>query len=187
MPLVCKTLGGSKNRPCRSSIAGIRSIGFAVYNPLNRVVTTPTGVIALATKYAASTITRFEVRSTTSKYLENAIKGSDTNGKNIKGTTTLTLSVPPDATERLEYAEIVDTLMDRTWVLFLELKDGSILVAGSQNGAEVLLSDSDTGATGSDLNGFMVTITTDEADFSSKYVLSGAGLTDYAAALKAVV
>lgn len=186
MAITCPTLTKSRGKNCKSSVAGIRAIGFGVYDPMNRVVTTSAGVVALSAKYGAGTIARFDVKNTTSKYIQNMTKGADSNGKNIKGTATLTLAVMPDATERLAMAEIVDTFMDRDWVLFIEYKDGTILCAGSQNGAEVLLADNDSGATGNDLNGYMITITTDEQENADKYTLSGAGLTEYALAIMAV-
>jgi hypothetical protein len=181
--MACKTLTASRNKPCASSIAGIRAISFGVFDPMNRVVTTSTGVIALATKYAANTLARFDVKNTTAKYLENGTKGADTNGKNVKGSVMLTLAIPPATADHLAVTEIVDTFIDREWVCFIEYKDGTIVAAGSQFGAEVLVADGDTGGTANDLNGYTVTISTDESDYSRKYALSGAGLTDYAAAL----
>lgn len=185
MAIVCKTLTKSKKIPCVKSIAGIRAVSFGIYNPLTRIATTSAGVVDVAAVYGVGTLARYEVRSTTSKYTETATTGEDTHSRNIKGTLPLMLAVPPDVTERLEIAKIEQTLAERQWVIFIEYKDGSIVCAGSQNGADVLTSDSDSGATGTDKNGFTVNITTDEADFSSLYVLTGDGLVDYAAALMA--
>jgi hypothetical protein len=46
-------------------------------------------------------------------------------------------------------------------VLFIERKDGTIVVAGSQLGAQVITADDDTGTIG-DLNGYTVTFQTME-------------------------
>jgi hypothetical protein len=54
-------------------------------------------------------------------------------------------------------------------VLFIEKKDGTIVVAGSQLGAQVITADDDTGGTIGDLNGYTVTFQTMEPDFSRKY------------------
>jgi hypothetical protein len=50
-------------------------------------------------------------------------------------------------------------------VLFIE-KKGTIVVAGSQLGAQVITADDDTGGTIGDLNGYTVTFQTMEPDFS---------------------
>jgi hypothetical protein len=70
---------------------------------------------------------------------------------------------------------------------FLKRKDGTIVVAGSQLGAQVITADDDTGGTIGDLNGYTVTFQTMEPDFSRKYLVTGAGLTAYATALMAYV
>lgn len=185
MAIVCRTLSKSKKLQCNKSVAGVRAISFGLYDPMNRIVTTTNGVVDLTTYYGADTLSRFEVKSTTSKYLENRTTGEDTRSTNIKGTFPLMLAIPPDATERIEVAKIEKTLADRQWVCFIEYKDGSIVAIGTQNGADVLTSDSDSGATATDRNGFMVTITTDEPDYASLYTLTGDALVDYAAALMA--
>lgn len=184
--MACPVLTTSRKIPCTASIAGIKAISFGVYNSLSRVVTTTAGVVTIATPYTTGTLARFEVKNTTAKFLENGTKGADSNAKNVKGAVSLMLAIPAETADRLAVSKIADTLMDRQWVLFLELKDGSIVCAGSQNGADVLTLDADTGATGNDMNGFTVNITTDEHEFASKYTLTGAGITEYAAALMAV-
>lgn len=187
MAITCATLTGSRKLPCKASVAGIRSIAFGVFDPMDRIVTTTAGVVTISGVYATSSLARFDVKNTTAKYLENATKGADTNSKSIKGAVSLHLTVPPDTADHIAVAKIADTLMDRQWVVFLELKDGTILCAGSQNGADVLTADADTGGTANDMNGFTVNITTDEIDFARKYALSGAGITEYASALMATV
>jgi len=179
----CATLTTSRTMPCNTSISGVRAVAFGVYKPLDRIVTTVSGVTDVASIYGAGTLARFEVKNTTAKYLENASKGADTNAKIVKGTFTLTLAIAPDLDDHLAVSKIADTLMDRQWVVFIEMKDGTILCAGTQNGADVLTIDGDTGGGGNDLNGFTVNITTEEPEFARKYVLSGAAITEYATAL----
>lgn len=179
------TLSGSHKRPTVSSINGIKAISFGLFDPLDRVVTTSAGVVALP--YGANTLARFDVKNTTAKYVETITKGGDTNAKSVAGTVPLTLAIEPDPTKHLSITKIVDTLIDRDWTAFLEYRDGTIVAIGSQNGAVVLTATGDTGGTANDLNGYTVTITTDEPDESRKYTLTGAGLTEYATALMAVV
>ena len=81
----------------------------------------------------------------------------------------------------------IEQLLSGEVVLFLERKDGSITVAGSQNGAMAITIDDQTGGTIGDLNGFTVTFQTMEPDFSRGYTLVGDALTEYTAALKSVV
>ena len=85
----------------------------------------------------------------------------------------------------IETTLLVEELLKGEVVLFLERKDGKIVVAGSQNGALAITADGDTGGTVGDLSGFTITFQTIEPDFSRKYILTGQGLTDYAAALLA--
>jgi hypothetical protein len=68
-------------------------------------------------------------------------------------------------------------------VMFIEKNNGTIVAAGSQNGALAITADDQTGGTIGDLNGFTVTFNTMEPDFSRGYILTGQGLVDYAAAL----
>jgi hypothetical protein len=80
---------------------------------------------------------------------------------------------------------MIEELLKGEVVLFIEKKDGTIVVAGSQL-AQVITADDDTGGTIGDLNGYTVTFQTMEPDFS-KYLVTGAGLTAYATALMAYV
>lgn len=89
--------------------------------------------------------------------------------------------------EDLALNAAVEEMLKGEVVLFLEKKDGTIVAAGSQLGALAVTADSDTGGTIGDLNGYTVTFNTMEPDFSRKYLLTGAGLTEYATALKAYV
>ena len=179
----CVTLTKSRKLACTSKIAGVVAIGIAPYDSLDRVETTGAGVVALP--YGAGTIARLELKNTATKYLENAVSGGDNRSTGVTGTIPCTFNVAAGA-------DIADTLMIEELlkgevVLFIEKKDGTIVCAGSQLGAQAITADGDTGGTIGDLNGYTVTFQTMEPDFSRKYLLTGAGLTAYATALMAYV
>lgn len=180
---MCVTLEKSKKLSCISGMAGIRAIGVAAFNSSALLTKTATGVIDVATAYGAGTIARLEVKSTTVNYVENGVSGGDNRSSGVTGNLPVILAVPNGAD--LEYAKMVEEMLKGEVILFLEKKNGSIVAAGSQNGALVVTADDQTGGTIGDLNGFTVNFNTMEPDFSRGYVLTGQGLTDYAAALMA--
>jgi hypothetical protein len=55
---------------------------------------------------------------------------------------------------------MIEELLKGEVVLFIEKKDGTIVIAGSQLGALAITADGDTGGTIGDLNGFTVTFQT---------------------------
>lgn len=179
---MCVTLTKSKKLGCVSGMAGIKAIGIAAFNSVG-LVKTATGVIDVATAYGAGTIARLEVKNSTINYVENGVSGGDNRSSGVTGSLPVVLNVPKDA--GIEYAGIVEELLKGEVCLFIEKKDGSIVAAGSQNGALAITADDQTGGTIGDLNGFTVTFQTMEADYSRGYLLSGQGLVDYAAALMA--
>lgn len=168
-----------------SPMAGVRAIGIGAFNSLSRIQTTVTGVTDLATYFGTGTIARLELKNTTTKFLENGISGGDNRSTGVNGSIACVFNVP--AGGDLETTAMVDELLKGEVVLFIERNDGKIVCAGSQNGALVTTADGDTGGQVGDLNGYTVTFNTMEPDFSRKYILSGDGLVDYAAALKAYV
>jgi hypothetical protein len=179
----CVTLTKSRKLACTSKIAGVVAIGIAPYDSLDRVVTTGAGVVALP--FGAGTIARLELKNTATKYLENGVSGGDNRSTGVTGTIPCTFNVAAGA-------DIADTLMVKELlkgevVLFIEKKDGTIVVAGSQLGAQAITADGDTGGTIGDLNGYTVTFQTMEPDFSREYLVTGTGLTAYATALMAYV
>lgn len=183
--MACVTLTKSRNLGCNTTGAGLVAVGIAPFSSLNKVVKTPTGVTALATIFGENTIARFEVKNTTTKYLENGTSGGDNRSKGVKGTLPVILNVAPG--EDIDLTATAEQLMNGPVVIFYEMKNGNIFVAGSQCGAEALTIDSDTGGQTGDLNGFTVTFNTDEPDFSRGYKLTGSAITDYAAALMPLV
>jgi hypothetical protein len=162
-------------------MAGVVAIGIAKYDSLNRVVTTATGVIALPVGMGAGSIARLELKNAATKYLENGVSGGDNRSTGVTGSITCTFNVAAgfDIADTL----MIEELLKGEVVLFIEKKDGTIVIAGSQLGALAITADGDTGGTIGDLNGFTVTFQTMEAGFSRKYLLTGAGLTAYATAL----
>lgn len=179
----CVTLTKSRKLACMSSMPGIAAIGVAPFDGANKIVTTPTGVIDVATAYGAGTIARLEVKNTTTKYLENGVSGGDSRSTGVTGNITAIFNVP--AGGDIETTLMVEELLKGEVVLFIEKKDGTITVAGANNGAMAITADDDSGGNIGDLNGFTVTFQTMEPDYSRKYLLTGQGLTDYAAALMA--
>ena len=177
----CVTLTKSRPLSCTSRIAGVRAIGVAKYDSLNRVVTTATGVVALPTPYGIGTIARLELKNTATKFLENAVSGGDNRSTGVTGNIQCVFNVA--AGQDIRDTLMIEELLKGEVVLFIEKKDGTITIAGSQLGAQVLTADDDTGGTIGDLNGFTVTFQTMEPDLSRKYLLTGAGLTAYATAI----
>lgn len=162
-------------------MSGIRAVGIAAFNSTPLLVKTPTGVIDVATSYGVATIARLEVKNSTINFVENGTVGEDSRSKGITGSLPVVLSVPKGAD--IEYAAMVEEMLKGEVCLFIEKKDGTIVAAGSQNGALAITSDDQTGGTIGDLNGFTITFQTKEEDYSRGYLLTGQGLTDYAAAL----
>ncbi len=177
------TLDKSRRLGCVSGMSGIKAIGIAVFNPAAKLAKTAGGVIDVATSYGASTIARLEVKNTTINYVENGVSGGDNRSTGVTGNLPAVVSVPLGAD--LEYVQFVEEALKGELGIFIEKKDGTIVAAGSQNGALAVTIDDQTGGAIGDLNGFTMTINTLEPDFSRGYLLTGQGLTDYAAALMA--
>jgi hypothetical protein len=182
---MCVTLGGSRKLACISGQAGIDAVSIGVFNSLTKLVTTVTGVLEIATSFPDLSLARFEVKATTANYVENGISGGDNRSKGVTGNLPIILNVPKS--DGVKTVSDVKKLLDGEVVLFLERKDGTVTVAGSQNGAMAITIDDQTGGTIGDLNGFTVTFQTMEPDFSREYLLTAPALVEYAAALKAVV
>ena len=178
---MCVTLTKSKKLGCVTSMAGVKAVGVAAFNSLTPIVKTATGVIDVATSYGADTIARLEVKNTTINYIENGVGGGDNRSSGVTGNLPVVLTVPKDAD--VDYAAMVEELLKGEVCLFIEKKNGTIVIAGSQNGALAITADDQTGGTVGDLNGFTVTFNTMEPDFSRGYLVNGQGLIDYAAAI----
>jgi len=182
---MCVTLGGSRKLACISGQAGIDAVSIGVFNSLTKIVTTATGVLEIATSFPALSLARFEVKATTANYVENGVSGGDNRSKGVTGNLPIILNVPKS--DGIKTVSDVNKLLNGEVVMFIERKDGTITVAGSQNGAMAITIDDQTGGTIGDLNGFTVTFQTMEPDFSREYLLTAPALVEYASALKAVV
>lgn len=181
---MCVTLSGSRKLACISGEAGILAVSIGVYNSAVRVATTSTGVVTIAPSFGALSLSRFEVKSTTANYVENGVSGGDNRSKGVTGNLPIILNVPKG--DGVKTVNEVKKLLDGEVVLFIERKDGSVTVAGSQNGAMAITIDDQTGGTIGDLNGFTATFQTMEPDFSREYLLTAPALILYAAAIKAI-
>ena len=179
------TLTKSVKLKDQSTQSGVRAIGIGVFNSTNRIVTTATGVIDLATYFGATTIARLEVKNGTTKYLETGISGGDNRNVGYNGAITVFFSEPKGA--ELEIANLITQLTKFENVVFLEYYDGTIKAIGSQNGCLASAPIYDSGGTIGDFKGGQITLNTMEADLSALYLLTGDALVDYAAALKAYV
>lgn len=187
---MAQTLSGSYSRIAGLSKVGVRAIGFAPFDVNNRLATTPTGVVDLETAFGATPfIARFELRNTTSTFVETDTVSGDTLSGEVVGTMPIVLSIPPNQLERVKVANIVEKLRQNTkhWVCFLELNDGTIKAVGSQYGAMISTATNATGGTGQDLNGYTLTLSTRETEHSDLYILTGTGLTEYAAGIMPTV
>jgi hypothetical protein len=177
----CVTLTKSRKLNCISKMPGVRAVGIGAYDGVNRIVKEAAGVTDLATAYGVGTIARFELKNTTTNYIENGVSGGDNRSTGVTGNIPCIFNVPEGADAEIN--AVVEELLKGEVVLFLEMNDGTIKAAGSQLGALAITADDQTGGTIGDLNGYTVTFNTMEPDFSRGYILSGQALTDYAAAL----
>lgn len=182
---MCVTLGGSRKLACISGEAGILAVSIGVYDSAVRVATTSTGVVTIATPFPALSLARFDVKATTANYVENGVSGGDNRSRGVTGTLPIILNVPKS--DGVKTVTDVKNMLGGEVVLFIERKDGTVTVAGSQNGAMAITANDQTGGTIGDLNGFTVTFQTMEPDFSREYLLTAPALVQYAAAIKAVV
>ena len=181
----CVTLTGSRPLACISGEAGILATSIGVYDSLNRIVKTDTGVVTIAPSFGTLSLARFGVKSTTSNFVENGVSGGDNRSKGVTGSLSIILNVPSG--DGVTTAKLIQQLQNGEVVLFIEKKDGTVVIAGSQNGAMAITIDDQTGGKIGDLNGFTITFQTMEPDFSREYLLTAPALIEYAAAIKAVV
>jgi len=162
---------------------GVRAIGILPFDGVNRILKTATGVVTLVPAVADLdvTIARFELKNTTTNFIENGISGGDNRSTGVTGNIPIILNVPSGGD--VELNTLVEELLKGEVVLFLEMNDGTIKIAGSQLGALAITADDQTGGTIGDLNGYTITFNTLEPDFSRGYILTEPALTEYAAAI----
>ncbi|CAC9972910.1 hypothetical protein [Flavobacterium panici] len=181
----CTSISKSRKLACMSGMAGVKAVGVAPFDSLNRLSVTGAGVTTLATVFSGSTIARLELKNTTVNYLETATMGGDNRSTSVVGDIPCVFNVAKGTD--LETVKLINELIKGEVVLFLEKNDGSIVAAGSQFGAVATTATDQTGGAIADLNGFTVTFHTEESEFSRNYVLSSTALSDYATAIKPYV
>lgn len=179
--MACVTLTKSRKLPCFSGMAGVLAIGIGSYDSANRVVTTSTGVTTIATQFPLLSIARVELKNTTTNYLETATAGGDNRSISVMGDIPCVFNVP--AGGDINTALFIKELLKGEVVLFIEKKDGTIVVAGSQMGAQAITVTDQTGGAIGDLNGYTVTFHTEEPSFSREYLLTAPAIVQYTAAL----
>jgi hypothetical protein len=171
----------SRKLNCIVKKVGIRSMSVITHNQLNRVVTSPAGVVTLpaymltATLPAGPKIARFDVKNTTSNYTDTLTINADTRSGGRKGQLPLVL-VSSTGLDNIALSDIVDQITKTDAVWFMELKNGDIFAIGSEFGATVSTVADTTGGTDGDLNGVTITIDTDEDSSFRKYWLAPAAV-----------
>lgn len=180
----------SRNLNCVTKKVGIRSLSIIQFDPLNRVATTPGGVVTLpdymltATLPAGAKIARFDVKNTTTNYTDTLTNNMDTRSGGRKGELPLVL-VSATGLDNIALSDVVDELTKTEYVAFLEMKNGDIFAIGSQFGAFTPTVVDTTGGQDGDLNGVTLTVATDEADSFRKYWLAPAASAQLLASTKA--
>lgn len=181
----CTSISKSRKLPCFSGMGGVKAVGVAPYESLNRLSVSGSGVTSLASVYSGSTIARLELKNTTVNYLETATAGGDNRSVSVVGDIPCVFNVATGTD--LETVNLIKELTKGEVVLFIEKNDGTICVAGSQLGAQAITVTDQTGGAIADMNGFTVTFHTEEPDFSRNYLLSSTAMVDYATAIKPYV
>ena len=167
----------SLNLNCFTKKVGIRSLSIITFDPLNRVVTTSTGVVTLpaymltATSPAGAKIARFDVKNTTTNYTDTLTNNSDTRSGGRKGELPLVL-VSSTGVVNVDLAAIIDEITKTEFVGFLEMKNGDIFAIGSQFGSTITTVADTTGGQDGDLNGVTITIATDEEKSFRSFLLT---------------
>jgi len=167
------TLTASRKKTGAVKMKGYRAIGFAPFDIANKIVTSAPGIVS-DLPAGLTQIYRFEVKNTADNFIETADKDLVTMTGMKKGVGTFALLYCDRAKNLLD----AQALLDGTFNVFFEHNDGSITVAGINNGADIIAVVEST-----DANGFLFTLDTMEPIFAS--TLTTTALTDYATAIVA--
>jgi hypothetical protein len=154
---------------------GIKAVSFAPFLASTPVVNTVAGVVALPAIMGALSIARVEVRATANNLVETGTFDEATRTNEYVGVNTFFIP-GNDLTLRNEIQTDAGILK----TIFIEDYNGVIRVLGSLNGCDVM-----TLVSGSDSQGFTVTINSKEIDLA--YTLAPSGVTAYNAALLPIV
>lgn len=166
------TLTASRKKTGFVKPKGYKAISFATWSSANVIQNTAAGVVLIPA--GITNIYRFEVKNTADNYIETATKDITTMTGQVAGTGTFALMY----CDRLKNVADAEALFDGVFNVFFEGNDGSIIVAGAVNGADIL-----TIVESTDAQGFLFTISTMEPTFA--YTLAPAAVTAYNSALVA--
>lgn len=170
--MACGTaLTASRKKTGAVKMKGYRAISFAPFDTTNLIIESSPGIVS-DLPAGLTSIYRFEVKNTANNFIENYAEDENSMTGNIVGTGTFSLMY----CEELKTVLDVKALRSGFWNVFFELNDGSILVAGIENGARLK-----TTVRSTDAQGFLCTIETMEAKDSS--TLTTVALTDYGSAI----
>jgi len=169
--MACGTaLTASRKKTGAVKMKGYRAISFAPFDAQNKIVSVDNQVSDLPA--GMTSIYRFEVKNTADNFIETFTKDLTTMSGENKGVGTFALMY----CDRFKTVADAKALESNTWNVFFELNDGTILVVGIYNGADIL-----TVVESTDAQGFLFTLDTMEPDKAST-LITGA-ITDYNSAI----
>ena len=126
---------------------GYKAISFAAWDSENIIMNTPTGVTTIPA--GITSIYRFEVKNTADNFIQTFTKDPVTMTGNVTGAGTFALMY----CDRIKNLADAKALIDGVFNVFFEGNDGTIIVAGAVNGAEIL-----TAVESTDAQGFLFTM-----------------------------
>jgi len=168
------TLTASRKKTGYVKPKGYKAISFGVWDSASLIQTTATGVVALP--IGLTEIYRFEVKNTADLFTETADKDMTTMTGAKTGSGTFALMY----CDRVKNLVDAQALLDGTWNVFFEGNDGSMIVAGTVNGGDIISVVEST-----DAQGFMFTLSTLEPIFSQ--TVTAPAIIEFNAALAAYV
>lgn len=164
-------LTASRKISRKAPMKGVKAIGFAPYLSSDPVVSTATGVIVLPENITdAPSIARVEVKATGNNIVDTGTFDEATRTNEYVAVNTFFVPGNDVAFRNKiqEYAGILCTF-------FIEDYNGNVYVQGAKNGCDVM-----TLVSGTDQQGFTVTVNSKEAD--AMYLLASTAVTEYIAA-----
>lgn len=168
------TLTSSRKKSGYAKPKGYKAIGFSVWDSANLIQTTADGIAEFP--LTAPDIFRFEVKNTADNFIETATKDRATMTSDKLGTGTFALMY----CDRVKNLNDAQALLDGVFNVFFEGNDGSIIAAGTINGAEIL-----TVVESTDALGFVFTLETIEPKFAQ--TLTAPAIIEYKTLVAAVV
>ncbi len=148
------TLTASRKKTGYAKPKGYKAISFSVWDSGN-LIESASGEIT--TMPETMPIYRFEVKNTADNFIETATKDRATMTSDKVGAGTFALMY----CDRVKNLNDAQALLDGVFNVFFEGNDGSIICAGTANGAEIL-----TVVESSDAQGFVFTLETIEPEFA---------------------